>query len=121
MLRPPRRCTTPGATHVSDREGRCTACRNRQRRTLNHRRESYTAMYGPEWPARRLDYLTRNPVCQLCPRLAEVADHHPRGIRLLRKHAVPDPHLDRYLRPLCKQCHDRETARREPGGWNRDR
>jgi 5-methylcytosine-specific restriction protein A len=53
--------------------------------------------------------------------MAQVADHHPRGIRLLRRHGVADPNQDRYLRPLCKQCHDRETAKREPGGWNRDR
>lgn len=121
--RPRKRCTTPGcgSTTDSDRTGRCTTCLTRQRRDLNRRRESQSELYGAQWPALRLDYLTRHPVCTLCPRQADVADHYPRGIRLLRKHGILHPHLDRYLRPLCKQCHDRETARREPGGWNRDR
>jgi 5-methylcytosine-specific restriction protein A len=101
--------------------GRCDTCRGRQRGSYSRRRETRTEIYGSEWPRIRLDFLTRHPHCTLCPRQAEVADHYPRGIRLLRKHGVQEPHQDRYLRPLCKQCHDKETARREPGGWNRDR
>lgn len=78
-------------------------------------------LYGPLWPAIRLDYLTRHPVCELCGRQATVPDHHPRGIRQLRKAGVDNPNADRYLRPLCARCHNRETARKEPGGWHRHR
>lgn len=119
-MRPLKPCTTPGCP-LRSTEGRCDTCRRRQRRNLNHQRERWTELYGADWPATRLEYLVRHPRCTLCPRQASIADHHPRGIRLLRKHGILYPHQDRYLRPLCKRCHDKESARWEPGGWNRDR
>lgn len=120
MERPRKPCTTPGCPHRTT-AGRCDTCRSRQRRTTNRRRETWSELYGPNWPADRLDYLTRHPTCVLCARMATVADHHPRGIRLLIKHGVANPNADKYLRPLCKSCHDAETAKWQPGGWNRDR
>lgn len=111
--RPLRPCTTPGCpARVTG--GRCQVHAGLARR----HRETWSSLYGPQWPARRLDYLSRHPRCELCPRMARVADHYPRGIKLLRLHNTPDPHLDRYLRPLCWSCHSRATAQREPGGWN---
>jgi 5-methylcytosine-specific restriction enzyme A len=120
VLAPQRPCTTPGCPNRAA-AGRCDTCRGRQRRSSNHRREGWAQLYGTDWPAIRLDYLTRNPYCALCPRAATVADHYPRGIRLLHKQRVLNPNADKYLRPLCKRCHDRETAKHQPGGWNRDR
>lgn len=110
------RCTAPGCTTpVTD--GRCP----RHDRLAGRQRDRWTSLYGTDWPRIRLDYLRRNPRCALCGQFATVADHHPRGIRLLRKQGNPEPHADRHLRPLCSSCHSKETGRREPGGWNRDR
>lgn len=114
-----RPCTTPGCPARTPTGGRCDPCRARRNRTTNQRRDGWHTLYGGDWPDIRLDYLTRHPACVLCGHLAAVADHHPRGIRLLLKHGVADPHADRYLRPLCKPCHDTATARKEPGGWHR--
>jgi 5-methylcytosine-specific restriction protein A len=119
--RPMRRCTTPGCPRASPDGGRCEPCAKRRGAVTNQRRDGWVALYGPAWPRVRLDYLTRHPVCALCPRLAAVPDHYPLGIRALRAMGVTDPHSDRRLRPLCKGCHDKETARHEPGGWNRPR
>lgn len=112
--RPLRPCTSPGcSTRVE--QGRCT----RHQRLAGRQRDTWTDLYGREWPRVRLEYLTRNPACALCGRMAAVADHFPRGIRLLRLQGNLEPHADRHLRPLCQPCHSKETGRREPGGWNR--
>jgi hypothetical protein len=50
-----------------------------------------------------------------------VPDHHPRSRRELIAAGVADPDADEYLRPLCAPCHNPETARNQPGGWNRRR
>lgn len=110
---PLRPCTSPGCPNRTP-GGRCA----RHAKLAGQQRDHWTALYGRDWPRRRLEFLAANPHCQLCPRQAAVADHYPRGIRLLRKQNHPDPHADRHLRPLCQSCHSRETGRREPGGFN---
>lgn len=50
--------------------------------------------------------------------MATVADHHPTSRRELLTQGVTDPDADHRLRPLCTTCHNRETARNQPGGWN---
>lgn len=111
---PLRPCTAPGCpTPVPG--GRC----ERHSRLAGRQRDRWTFLYGRDWPRRRLEYLAAHPRCALCNRLATIADHWPKGIRLLRKIGVTDPHADNRLRPLCHSCHSRETGRREPGGWNR--
>ena len=109
---PLRRCTSPGCPHpvVS---GRCAV----HSRLARRQRGFWTELYGTEWPAIRLDYLRRHPACVLCGRMATVADHYPRGIRLLIKQNNPHPHADHHLRPLCWSCHSRQTGIREPGGY----
>lgn len=111
--RPLRPCTSPGCPNRVP-GGRC----ERHAKLAGQQRDHWRDLYGAEWPRARLDYLSRHPRCVLCPRMASVADHHPRGIRLLRKQGNAQPHADRHLRPLCASCHSRETGRREPGGWN---
>jgi len=110
---PLRPCTAPGCPQRVAR-GRCS----QHARLAGAQRDRWTSLYGPEWPRVRLEYLARHPACVLCGRLASVADHHPRGIRLLRKQGNLQPHADHHLRSLCHSCHSRETGRREPGGWN---
>lgn len=114
MPQPPlRRCTAPGC-RTAVTKGRC----DQHRKLAGRQRDTWTDLYGRDWPRRRLEYLAANPQCALCPRMATVADHHPAGIRILRARNVVDPHNDNRLRPLCHTCHSRETSRREPGGWN---
>lgn len=112
MLRPPAPCTTPGCPTRHRGKGRCDTCRARQ-----PAREGWRTLYGGHWPAVRLDYLTRHPVCALCGHLADVADHHPVPLKQLIRARVVDPHADHRLRPLCASCHSRETWTRQPSAW----
>lgn len=106
-------CTAPGCRNrVPD--GRCPV----HARLARQQRDTWTSLYGTDWPYIRFEYLRRHPHCVLCQRMATVADHHPRGIRLLIKQGNPDPHADRHLRPLCASCHSKETGKYQPGGWN---
>lgn len=118
--RPPTPCTTPGCPRRSDRGGRCERCRAGRAADTDRRRGSASARgYDRHWACRRRDYLLRNPACDLCGRLAETPDHWPRSRRQLILAGVADPDADEHLRPLCDNCHRRETARNQPGGWNR--
>ena len=66
----------------------------------------------------RFEVLARNPVCMVCHRApASVADHYPLSRRELVESGF-DPNDPSRGRGLCKQCHDKETARNQPGGWN---
>ena len=73
--------------------------------------------YGARWRRRRRRYLAAHPICCLCPAPAEIPDHYPRSRRELVAAGVRDPDADEYLRPLCAPCHNRETAKHQPGGW----
>jgi 5-methylcytosine-specific restriction protein A len=106
-------CTSPGCP-ARVRGGRCP----RHAKLAGQQRTHWRKTYGDDWPRIRLEYLTRNPRCALCGKMASVADHHPRGIHLLNKQRNPNPHADRHLRPLCASCHSQETGRHQPGGWN---
>lgn len=62
--------------------------------------------------------LARDPICKLCLRApSTIADHHPLSRRELLDLGL-DPNDPTRGRGLCKACHDRETARHQPGGWN---
>lgn len=110
---PLRPCASPGCTNRVP-NGRCDT----HNRYARRQRDTWTEVYGAEWPRIRLDYLERNPRCALCPRMAQVPDHYPVGVRELRARGITNPHHDRYLRPLCWPCHSQHTGRTQPGGWN---
>ena len=74
--------------------------------------------YGAKWRKRRAAYLAEHPTCSLCPGPSQVPDHFPRSRKELLDQGVDDPDLPCFLRPLCERCHNRETATRQPGGWN---
>lgn len=110
------RCASPGCTtYVAG--GRCDRCR-RGREHHDAAVAGPAVNYSGGWRARRLDYLTHHQPCALCGRLATVADHHPHSRRELFAMGAPDPDADRWLRPLCAPCHNRETQRLY-GGWRR--
>jgi len=110
-------CATPGCPRRTT-TGRCDQCRD-TRQTNPRLRVETTAErgYGSPWRRRRLDYLEQHPYCTLCPRLADIPDHYPISRRQLVAQGDPDPDAGEHLRPLCRRCHDRETARHQPGGW----
>jgi 5-methylcytosine-specific restriction enzyme A len=66
----------------------------------------------------RAGVLARDPVCVLCTQaLATVADHWPLSRKQLLAQRL-DPNDTARGRGLCASCHNRETAREQPGGWN---
>lgn len=75
--------------------------------------------YDAKWRRRRRSYVRRHPLCCLCGAPAQVADHYPESRKELIARGVTDPDADRYLRPLCIPCHNKETAKRQPGGFAR--
>ncbi|MDG9703794.1 holin [Streptomyces sp. DH37] len=118
--RPRSRC--PRCRRPLDAKGRCTAqCRTRRRAASQRSRGSSTAQgYGGEHRTRfRPAVLARDPVCVICGvEPSVVADHWP----LDRKELVArgeDPNDPRHGRGLCRSCDSSQTARRQPGGWNR--
>ncbi len=111
---PQRRCTAPGCP-VLVPAGRCDT----HKRYASQQRAGWAELYGRDWPLIRLDYLSRHPRCDLCARMATIADHYPTGIKRLRARGIQNPHADHRMRPLCASCHSKETGLREPGGWNR--
>lgn len=69
----------------------------------------------------RAAVLTRDPTCVICRReRATIADHYPLSRRQLVSHGL-NPDNPKYGRGLCKQCDSKQTAERQPGGWNKYR
>jgi len=73
--------------------------------------------YDARWQRIRRRFLRANPICALCPNPSQVPDHYPRSRRELLEQGVTDPDEPQYLRPLCTSCHNKETAKHQPGGW----
>ncbi|GHF37143.1 hypothetical protein GCM10010359_44730 [Streptomyces morookaense] len=109
--RPP--CSVPGCPELTT-GGRCA---KHQREAEQQRGTSAANGYGTRWQRTRKAYLYRNRWCLLCGRTATVADHFPLSRRELVTQGVADPDAFSRLRPLCTRCHNRETAKRQPGGW----
>lgn len=72
----------------------------------------------PQWRAISRDFLRNNPTCILCGQPSRVADHHPTSRRELLRLRDPNPDAWGHLRPLCRTCDRRESARNHPSGWN---
>ena len=101
--------------YLSAEGSRCSEHRKAAERA---RRPNGTPYARKDHRAFRAEVLTRDPVCVLCGlRIATVADHYPHSRNELIELGL-DPNDPAYGRGLDKQCHDRETARNQPGGWN---
>ena len=73
-----------------------------------------------QWRATRRALLRRDKDCRVCGQEpATVADHYPRSRKELLEMGVSDPDALYRLRGLCARCHSKETAKHQPGGWNR--
>ena len=123
--------------------GRCTwpNCPNDQqpnnRRCPKHARESEAARgtaaargYNSKGHRRfRKTVLRRDPFCTCdredhawhmpghCTHVSNVADHFPKSRRELLAEGA-DPNDPRSGRGICARCHNAETARLQPGGFN---
>ncbi|PYC67784.1 HNH endonuclease [Streptomyces tateyamensis] len=114
--RPP--CSVPGCPELTARGGRCP---EHQTEADAQRGTPGGSAYGPRWPRIRRAYLYAHPWCVLCARQATTADHFAESRRSLVARGVADPDAWSRLRPLCTQCHSRETAVHQPGGWASER
>jgi len=112
---PQSRCPTCKTRHPGT--GRCPAC-DRAADTI--RGSAAHRGYGTRHRTMfRRSVLTRDPVCVTpgCHAPATVADHWPLSRRDLEAQGL-DPDDPRHGRGLCANCHNRSTARTQPGGWN---
>lgn len=67
----------------------------------------------------RTAVIARSPICELCGILpAVIADHWPQSRSELLAAGL-DPNDPAAGRALCRHCDSKQTARRQPGGWNR--
>ncbi|MFP3987099.1 holin [Streptomyces sp. E11-3] len=113
----------------------CTRCRQirkpdgnyspqctRRRKAAGERAHGSSTQQGYGTEHRELfpkPVLARDPVCVVCGEVPSTeADHWPRSRKQLIAEGL-DPNDPRHSRGLCSTCHKRETARRQPGGWNR--
>lgn len=130
--KPPAPCTVPACGALVTGGGRCPKCRADARRESDSRRGDAPARgYGPGHYRRfRPQVLRRDLVCrcdlmvcdhggQPCRRRSTVADHWPLSRRELVARGM-DPDDPRHGRGLCPRCDKRQTARRQPGGFNQN-
>ena len=110
-------CSVPGCPAlVPQGQSRCAGC---AREAESRRGSSARRGYGKQHRMRfREGVLAREPICKVCMRRpSTVADHWPLSKRDLIQRKLDD-NDPKNGRGLCKPCHDRETARSQPGGWN---
>lgn len=112
-------CSSPGCPELVP-SGRCDGCST----AAEQRRGSSSARgYGKRHRTTfRKAVLARDICCVKCREndlwtLATVADHHPLSRRELVGQGK-DPDDPDHGRGLCAQCHNRETAVNQPGGFN---
>lgn len=109
-------CSTPGCGAITT-GGRCDPCKAEAERARGTSTQRGYAR-DPEHRAFRDAVLARDPLCRICSRAESViADHWPEGRRELVARGA-NPHDPRYGRGLCRPCDGRQTAQRQPGGWN---
>jgi len=114
-----RRCTARAT-----RGGYCDDCFLARQRAYEEGRPSAAARgYDREWQATRAAYLADNPWCECDDCLQLPAWRRPEATVVDHKDGLgplgPRGHDPSNLRSMTKPCHDRRTARDQPGGWNR--
>ena len=121
---PWRVCTVPGCGTLHEGTGKCPEHRAQAERD---RRPHGTPYNRAAHRSARETVLARQPRC-VCPgdcgkhtgwcgAEATVADHHPHErVDLVAMGENPDD--PKWMRGLCKPCHDAKTARTKPSGWN---
>lgn len=105
-------CTEPGCPNLT-RDNKCDT-----HKPIDTRPNAAARGYDARWQRDRKLYLQAHPTCILCGRPSEIPDHHPHSRADLVAAGVKDPDAWQHLRPLCTPCHNRETAKHQPGGWH---
>lgn len=114
-------CTNPSCDELTS-GGRCDTC---SRTTEQQRGSSSARGYGKRHRDRfRKAVLDRDICCVICIKndrwvLATVADHWPLSRRELVDQGH-DPNDPDHGRGLCHDCHSKETAVNQPGGFNQE-
>ena len=110
-------CPQSGCPAITD-GGRCDEHKREADRARGTSAER--GYNSPQWRAIRRRVLRRDRTCRVCGAAeATVADHYPDSRKELLDAGVSDPDALHRLRGLCRPCHSRETAKHQPGGWNR--
>lgn len=118
-------CSVPGCPHLTP-AGRCPAHRSEAEQARGTARQRG---YGRQHEQRfRPGVLARDPRCRCteqshghavpCGQPSVHADHWPHSRRELVAAGL-DPDDPQHGRGMCQPCHSSETARHQPGGWNR--
>jgi len=114
--KPKRPCSYPGCPELT--HGRyCEKHAKEMAREYNRNNRTYKYLYNTaRWKRLRIQFLKEHPLCEECKRngvvtAAEVVDHiipHKGDKKLFWDEGN--------LQSLCKECHDRKTAK-EDGRW----
>lgn len=110
-------CTEPGCTAFAEIGNKC---KDHYKRIRKDSRKEYKGWYSNKpWRILRKKWLFSNPLCVECKKQgiltpADTVDHiiPHRG----EWHLFMDPEN---LQSLCKECHDRKTAKSDGGFGNR--
>lgn len=116
--KPKRPCSYPGCPELT--EGRyCEKHDKEMAREYNRNNRTYKHLYNTaRWKRLRIQFLKEHPLCEECSRKgiakpAEVVDH------IIPHRGNKELFWDEdNLQALCKECHDRKTAK-EDGRWVR--
>lgn len=110
-------CSVPGCPALAY-GGRCET---HKRKAEQDRGSAAERGYGGRaWRVARRAVLRRDPVCVVCNSApSTLPDHHPYSRKELLAMGVSDPDAPHRMRGVCASCHGKETAREQPGGWNR--
>jgi 5-methylcytosine-specific restriction protein A len=116
--KPKRPCSYPNCPELT--HGRyCEKHEKEMEREYNRNNRTYKYLYNTaRWKRLRTQFLKEHPLCEECKRKgiitsAEVVDHiipHKGNKELFWDESN--------LQALCKECHDRKTAK-EDGRWGR--
>lgn len=110
-------CNIPGCGTLHPRSsGRCDDCQAKADHAHNTR-TSYRTSVGHRRRFRP-GVLGRDMICVICHlAVATRADHYPLGRQELEAAGL-DPNDPKHGRGLCASCDSKQTAVRQPGGWN---
>lgn len=112
-------CSTPGCPVLVSAAGRCPECKARAaaaRSPIKNRGRS------ARWQRTSKAYLQANPLCECAECEAIAAPLRPRATEVDHIDGLgplgPRGYDWTNLRAMTKAHHARETAQRQPGGWN---
>ena len=109
-------CNVPGCPEITT----STRCQTHTTQADRARGTAATRGYNNKHhKAFRTAVLERDQICTVCQlEPATIADLHPHSRRDLEQLGL-NPNDPQHGRGLCHNCHSKETATNQPGGWHR--